>query len=133
MPWLDAVGPSLAAHVLWAYLLAALLLSRAILRIPPLARRNAQRFSAIGAVAIVALAMIVPNLLAIGNNSFDANLSPFNLSGIDFDDWIKPSSTHPGGPGDNLLFHAAWAVSFLLVGILLHVRPFFRSLRRYVR
>ena len=102
MSWIDAVGPSLAAHVLWAYLLAALLLARAILRIPPLARRNAQRFSAIGAMAIVGLAMIVPNLLAIGND-IDPDLFPFNLAGIDFDDWIKRTSTHPGGPGDNLL------------------------------
>ncbi len=127
------LGGIAALCVLWAYLLAALLLSRAILRIPPLARRNAQRFTAIGAMAIVGLAMIVPNLLAIGSNSFDADLSPFNLAGIDFDDWISPSSTHPGGPGDNLLFHARCAVSFLLVGLLLHVRPFFRSIRRYVR
>ena len=126
------LGGIAALCVLWIYLLAALLLARAILRIPPLARRNAQRFTAIGAMAIVALAMIVPNLLAIGSNSFDANLSPFNLAGIDFDDWIKRTSTHPGGPGDNLLFHARWAVSALLVGLLLHVRPFLRSLRAYV-
>ena len=90
-------------------------------------------FVDVGAMAIVGLAMIVPNLLAIGSNSFDADLSPFNLSGIDFDDWITRTSTHPGGPGDNLLFHAHCAVSFLLVGLLLHVRPFFRSIRRYVR
>lgn len=129
--WFGAVGPSLAAHVLWAYLLAALLLARAILRIPPLARRNAQRFSAIGAMALVGVAMIVPNLLAIGGG-IDPDLSPFNLAGIDFDDWIKRTSTHPGGPGDNLLFHARWAVSALLVGFLLHLRPFLRSLRSYV-
>ena len=129
--WIDAVGPSLAAHVLWAYLLAALLLARAILRIPPLARRNAQRFSAIGAMAIVGIAMLVPNLLAIGND-IDPDLFPFNLAGIDFDDWIKRTSTHPGGLGDNLLFHARWAVSALLVGLLLHARPFLRSLRAYV-
>ena len=83
-------------------------------------------------MAIVGLAMIVPNLLAIGGNSFDADLSPFNLSGIDFDDWITPSSTHPGGPGDNLLFHARCAVSFLLVGLLLHAVPFVRSLKKYL-
>ena len=91
------LGGIAALCVLWIYLLAALLLARAILRIPPLARRNAQRFSAIGALAIVGIAMLVPNLLAIGG-SIDADLSPFNLAGIDFDDWISPSSTHPGGP-----------------------------------
>ena len=129
--WIGAVGPSFAAHVLWAYLLAALLLVRAILRIPPLARRNAFRFAALFAAALLGLAMLAPNLVALGRN-LDPALSPFNLAGIDFDDFVKPSSTAAARWGGNISFHAVWAASALALGLALNAVPFVKSLRRYL-
>ena len=124
-------GGIVAFHVLWCYLLAALLLVRAPMRLPPLARRNAFRFTALVAAALLGVAMLVPNLVALGRN-LDPELSPFNLAGIDFDDYVKPSSTSPGRWGPNIRFHALWAVSALALGLALNAIPFAKSLKKYL-
>jgi hypothetical protein len=125
------LGTVAGFQVLWCYLLAALLLVRALMRLPPLARRNAFRFTALVAAALIGVAMLVPNLVALGRD-LDPALSPFNLAGIDFDDYVKASSTSPGRWGPNIRFHALWAAASLALGLALNAVPFARSLKKYL-
>ena len=137
-PWNPPTGiaawdPGFAAgfEVLWCYLLAALLLARALTRLPPLARRNAFRFAALVAAAFVGVAMLVPNLVALGR-SLDPELSPFNLAGIDFDGYVKAGLATPAHWGANIRFHALWAAASLAIGLALNAVPFARSLKKYL-
>ncbi len=127
----DHPGAFAGFQVLFAYLLAALLLARAAMRLPPLARRGGARFTALAAVALLALAALLPNLLSIGS-SFDPDLSPFNIFGIDYDDilWNKTASVWT--LGENIGVHALAAAIGLLLSLLLSLRPFYRALRRYL-
>jgi hypothetical protein len=124
-------GSAAGFEVLWCYLLAALLLARALTRLPPLARRNAFRFTALVAAAFVGMAMLVPNLVALGR-SLDPELSPFNLAGIDFDGYVKAGLATPARWGANIRFHALWAAASLALGLALNAVPFARSLKKYL-
>ena len=118
-------------QVLWCYLLAALLLVRALRRLPPLARRNAFRFTALVAAAFIGVAMLVPNLVALGRN-LDPELWPFNLAGIDFDGYVKAGLATPARWGSNISMHALWAAASLALGLALNAVPFARSLKKYL-
>ncbi len=120
-----------AGQVLFAYLLAALLLARAAFRIPALARRFGARGTVPLAVAIIALAMALPALFAIGR-SFDPDFVPFNLAGIAFEEAGGGSPPGVFAPAASLVFHMFWAPAFLALGLALNAVPFLRSLRRYV-
>lgn len=137
-PWNPPAGiaawdPGFAAgfEVLWCYLLAALLLIRALTRLPSLARRNAFRFTALLAAALVGVAMLLPNLLALGRN-LDPALWPFNLAGIDFDGYIVARFAGTRHWSPNISAHALWASASLALGLALNAVPFARSLRRYL-
>ena len=129
-PDADARNGTVGCHVAFAYLLAALLLARAIARVPALARRNLHRFAALAAAAFVLLAMLLPNVLAVGGG-FDPDLAPFNLSGITTPG-VRWSHGSRVGTSGNLLHHARWALSFLAIALALHAVPFLRALRTYV-
>lgn len=120
-----------AGQVLFAYLLAALLLSRAAFRIPALARRFGARGTVPLAAAFLGLAMGLPNVFAIGR-PFDPDFVPFNLAGIDFDPAVPGVASGVFTPTGELSFHMFWAPAFLALGLALDAVPFFRSLRAYV-
>ena len=124
-------GPVVGFQILWCYLLAALLLVRAPTRIPPLARRSAFRFTALAAAALLGAAMLVPNLVALGRD-LDPALSPFNLAGIAFDDYVMPNSAVAARWGGNISFHAVCAAVALALGLALNAVPFVKSLRKYL-
>ena len=121
----------LAVGVAQAYLLAALSFGRAAMRLPPLARRGAVRFSALAAAAIVALAAILPNLFSSGG-SFEPDFSPLNIAGIGPVLESKSAADPMVRPGPHLRYHLRCAAGLLAVALLLHARPFVRSLRVYL-
>ena len=86
---------------------------------------------AAAALGMLALAALLPNLLSIGS-SFDPDLSPFNIFGIDYDDFIWNKAASVWIPGENIGVHALAAAIGLLAALLLSLRPFFRALRRYL-
>jgi hypothetical protein len=126
----DPRNLGVGCQIALAYILAALLLARAVARIPALARRGLHRFSALAAVVFVLLAMLLPNVLAVGGG-IDPDLAPFNLSGITPPGsyWRHGSRVFTRG---NLLHHARWAISCLAIALALHARPFLRAFRAYV-
>ena len=126
----DPRNAAVGFHVVFAYILAALLLARAVARIPALARRGLHRFAALAAAVFVLLAMLLPNVLAVGGG-FDPDGAPFNLAGITTPGSYWRHGSRVATPG-NLLHHARWAVSFLAVALALHAPSFLRALRAYV-
>ena len=59
-------------------------------------------------------------------------MSPFNIFGVDYDDFLWNKSASVWSVGDNIRVHVLAASIGLLVALALSLRPFFRSLRRYL-
>ncbi len=116
----------LAAHIAYAYVLAALLIMRGILRLPALARRVSVRATGLATAIVLAVTTLIPS----GFDDpyvLDANVVPFNLLGIRSPDFWS------GNTFNTLSLHFHYAMVGLLVGLLIHARRVCRSLFLYVR
>ena len=122
----DQLYEWLAIQISVAYILAAMLAVRALLRVPAIARRVPVGLTALFGLMLIGLSSLIPNLLAI-NGAVNPSGFPFNISGIT----VPVDSSHHVHTG-NLRLHFLYATVGLGIGVLLHARPLFRSLRRYV-
>ena len=70
-----------AIQISVAYILAAMLAVRALLRVPAIARRVPVGLTALFGLMLIGLSSLIPNLLAI-NGAVNPSGFPFNISGI---------------------------------------------------